>query len=326
MRDRFCLPALGLALAVMAGACDFNLDETANRFPDARVAEPDAAPPPPDVGPPCEPTDGAADCAVPPACEVPAETCDCIAVGEWYRFTSLFPTSLGGDMRHPLVLTLKNLWATDINRFELNVMFQVTAIEGDRLTVLAMNAARGELDTGEVCTLPETIEELYFVRDPCDPCIVRMERPQQIHIYAGTPEIPRNCAPALPTRHAIPVTRIQLEARISPDCSTLSDGRATGAGIPAPDLARICTCPGTNGPVENCEPIDPAHAGGGCDGCNRNFQNLETLMVALNGGRPMATECPGDDGVPGVCIDASFTAARFAGETPICGEERITRP
>lgn len=309
MSDRRTLAPLALALVAMAGGCDFPIDETLNRFPDVGRLDADLADATPDRGPA---TDGG------PEVDAMVETCDCIAVGEWYRFTSLFPTSLGGDTRHPLVFTLKNLWAKDIERFELNVLFQVTAVEGDRLTVTALNAARGELGTGEVCNLPETAVDLFFVRDPVDPCIVRMERPQKIHIYAGTPELPRNCAPTLPVRHAIPVSRIQLEARISPDCATLTEGKAIGAGIPEPDLANICTCPGVSGPVEDCEPIDPGFVGGGCDGCNANFQNLRALMIALNGGRPIDPQCPDEDGVPGVCIDASFTAARFDMNPPVC--------
>lgn len=309
MSDPHRLAPLALALFAMAGGCDFPIDETLNRLPD--IGPLDAAST--DLATGTQPTDDGG-----PGVDAAIETCDCISVGEWYRFTSLFPTSLGGDTRHPLVFTLKNLWAQDINRFELNVLFQVTAVDGDRLTVTALNAARGELGAGEVCNLPETAVELFFVRDPQDPCIVRMERPQKIHIYAGTPEIPRNCAPALPVRHAIPVTRIQLEARVSPDCSTLTEGKAIAAGIPEPDLARICTCPGISGPVENCEPIDPGFVGGGCDGCNANFQNLRDLMVALNGGRPIEPECPDENGVPGVCIDAAFTAARFDMDPPVC--------
>lgn len=310
MSDRLRVSALGLALAVMAGACDFDIDESANRFPS------DALPDVPDD----LPRDDGADVA-------PVERCDCITEGEWYRFTSLYPTSLAGDPRHPLVRTLRNLWTQDIERFELNVMFQVTAIDNDRLTVKAMNAARGELGTGEVCTLPETAVMLDFVRDPVTPCLVRMARPQAINIYAGTPTIPRNCAPDLPTRHAIPVTRIQLAARITPDCSTLEEGVASEAGIPRPDLGRICTCPGVGGPAENCEPIDPAFTNGQCDGCNANFSNLEVLMNAFSGGRDIPTECDdAENGVEGVCIDAAFTAARFGVTPSECGDERITRP
>ncbi len=300
-------------VALLAGGCAFDIDETPNSFPDPPV--PDVTPPMPDA------SEGDGDVGA-----MPVETCDCLQVGDWYRFTSLAPTALADQPRHPLVLTLQNLWARDIERYELNVLFQVTAIDGDRITVQALNAARGELGSGEICMLPETLEELYFVRDADDPCTVRMERPQQINIYAGTPEIPRNCAPTLEKRHAIPVTNIQLVAKMSPDCSELLDGRAEGAGIPEPALPLICTCPGISGPAENCDPIDAEFENGSCDGCNPNFQNLYDLMVTLSRGMPLPAECPDADGVPGVCIDAAFTAERWLGETPECGAPRASFP
>lgn len=310
------------ALLMMAAGCAFDIDENPNLLPEPRPPQADMAPPDSGPGSDAEMGAGPADACVPPA-----ETCDCVHVGDWFRFTSLAPTKLGGDPRHPLVLTLRNLWARDIERFELNVIFVVSAVDGDRISLRVMNAARGELGSGEICQLPETAVTLDFVRDPCDPCTVRMERPQRINIYAGTPEIPRNCAPRLDVLHAIPVTRIQLQARISPDCSELSEGFAENAGIPAAALPEICTCPGLSGPAEDCEPIDPAFNNGSCNGCNENFQNLQELMVALNGGQPIATECPDEDGAPGVCIDAAFNGARWPmGEPPECPPDRVSLP
>ncbi len=306
---RLCLAVVALTLAA---GCSFDIDESPNLLPEPRMVEPDVAPVS-DTGP----TDG--DAGEPDACVPDESACDCLQVGDWYRFTTLAPSSLGGDERHPLVLTLRNLWARDIERYELNVIFVITALDGDNISLRVMNAARGELGTGEICRLPETAVDLDFVRDPCDRCRVRMERPQRINIYAGTPEIPRNCAPRLDVRHAIPVTNIQLQARISPDCSTLEEGFAQNAGIPEPALPEICTCPGLNGPAEMCGDIDPEYSDGACDGCNGNFQNLQNLMVALNGGQPMPAECPDEDGVPGVCIDAEFDGARWPmGEPPLC--------
>lgn len=288
-------PYLAATLLILAAGCSFDIDETPNLLPE----------PASDMGPQ-------------PDAALVQETCDCLSVGDWYRFTKLEPTSLAGNERHALVLTLRNLWAKDIDRYELNVIFVITAVDGDRISLRVMNAARGELGTGEICRLPETAVDLDFVRDPDDPCTVRMERPQRINIYAGTPTIPRNCAPRLDVLHAIPVTNIQLEARIAPDCSALQEGFAEGAGIPAPALPEICTCPGVDGPAEMCGDIDPEFSNGSCDGCNGNFQNLETLMAAFSGGQ-IPFECPDDDGVPGVCIDAAFDGERWEmGEPPLC--------
>lgn len=306
---------IALTLLTLAAGCSFDVDETANLLPEPRPVQPDMAPAPDAAA---MTGDGAADADPPDACVPAVGACDCIQVGDWYRFTRLEPTSLGGDARHPLVLTLRNLWARDIERYELNVIFVVTAVEGDRISLRVMNAARGELGTGEICRLPETAVDLDFVRDPCDPCRVRMERPQRINIYAGTPAIPRNCAPRLDVLHAIPVTDIQLEAQIAPDCSSLTEGYAENAGIPARALPEICTCPGTSGPAEMCGDIDPGFDDGACNGCNENYQNLQNLMVALNGGRPMPTDC-GEAGDPAVCIDAAFDGERWpAGEPPLC--------
>lgn len=309
------------ALLVVAAGCAFDIDESPNRLPEPRPPLPDM--PLATDGPP--PTD--AEMGVDEPCVPDPSDCDCVQVGDWFRFTSLAPTSLAGDPGHPLVVTLRNLWARDIDRYELNVIFVITAVDGDRISLRVMNAARGELGTGEICRLPETAVDLDFVRDPCDRCTVRMERPQRINIYAGTPEIPRNCAPRLDVLHAIPVNRIQLEAQIAPDCSALTEGFAHAASIPRAALPEICTCPGLSGPAENCGQLDPAFSENGCGGCNENFQNLETLMLALNGGEPVPTECPDEDGTPGVCIDAAFDGARWEmGEPPLCPEDRVSLP
>lgn len=307
-----------LVLVVMglAAGCSFDIDRSENLLPPPVAPEPT---PEPEAG-----ADGGADGG--DVCNPDPGACDCIQVGDWYRFTALYPTSLGGDPRHPLVLTLKNLWIKDIDRFELNVMFEVTAVEGDRITVVAMNGARGELGSGEVCGLPETRAELVFERDPCDRCRLVMPEPGQINIYAGSPEIPRNCAPTVPVKHTIPVTRIALDVQINDDCSELTEGVGIGAGIPESALPNICTCPGISGPVEDCEAIDPAFEGNDCNGCNGNFQNLQGLMIALNGGRPVPMECPDADGNPGVCIDAYFTAARWPEAPPECPLDRVSLP
>lgn len=295
--------ALPLALALMAAGCAFDIDESPNLLPAPATDDMSVAP---DAG---------------------SSACDCLAVGDWFRFTTLYPSSLGGNPRHPLVGTLKNLWARDIARYELNVIFVITAVSQERLSLRVLNGARGELGSGEICQLPETAVDLEFLRDPEDPCQVRMERPQSINIYAGSPAIPRNCAPALPVRHTIPVSGIQLQATISPDCSELSEGFAQNAGIPAAALPQICTCPGLSAEVEACGDIDPAFSNGACDGCNANFQNLWNLMVALNRGEPMPTDCPGEDGEPGVCIDAVFNGAAWpGGEPPECPADRVSLP
>ena len=241
--------------------------------------------------------------------------CGCVTVGTWYRFDVLGLDKLDGE-DHPVIATLNPLWAADIGKTELNILFEVTAASADALTVRAVNAARTGSD-GEMCVLESTSVTFDFPRDGCD---LTPSSESAINVYAGDEEHPKNCTTVLPVPHAIPVEQVVLQATMSDDCSAIQNGTVVTGVIGEHALLSTCTCL-VLGPAlsEQCEALEPGYESedGLCVGCNANYMDLESL---LNSFGALEYKCTTLDDGPGVCIDGHFSAVQMDAAPPSCEE------
>lgn len=231
-----------------------------------------------------------------------SDPCDCLAVGQAYRFDALALTELDGGP-HPAVPVLNNRWKKDIAAHELDVYFLVTSVDGERVGLRAVNATEvaGGPD-GEECELSDTAVEFTLQRRACT---LTMDTPAGINIYSGNTAIPKNCGPSLTVPNTIPVGQVRLQFDVSAGCEALTRGIVLEASIARAALQNICTCLANDasqcpGPTESP----------GCAGCPGAFSNLETLVKAVNGGREPSYSCLTAEGDPSVCVAATFSAKR----------------
>ena len=240
--------------------------------------------------------------------------CSCLAVGDWYRFDSLGLTSLDGEV-HPVIATLNPLWETDMGLNELNILFELTEVAQDSLTVRAVNGARvGE--EGDICVLEETGVTFRFPRNGCT---LEGSDESAINVYAGDEEHPKNCTTVLPVPHAIPVEKVILEAQVSDSCDAITDGNVLSGVIGEAELLSTCTCLLLGGDLSDaCGALDPTYEGedGLCKGCNDTYINLEELLMSFGA---LEYKCETGGGGKAVCVDGYFSAYRLSASPPSCG-------
>lgn len=300
--DHSAALALGLLVALAGQACENSTDVSANTFDAALEAgasggTADARP----LDAAGATTDGEAGTVDP---------CDCLAVGQAYRFDALALTALDGGP-HPAVPQLNNRWAKDIAGHELDVYFLVTSVEGDRVGLRAVNGAKvaGGAE-GQECVLSDTAVEFALQRHGCT---LTMDAPAGINIYSGNTDIPKNCGPSLAVPNTIPVAQVRLQFDVGAGCTALTHGVVLEAGIARAALQNVCTCLANDasqcpGPTESP----------GCPGCPGAYANLETLLKAVNGGREPEYKCLTVDGAPAICVAATFSAKRADAEPSSC--------
>jgi hypothetical protein len=284
---------LGLAtLALAMAACSNPVDDTENVLPTGDD---------PDTGGGTDTTGGSGDC-------------DCVQVGDWYAFTQLELVSVDGDTETPLVDSLNGIWRDDLARGELNLLFEVTAVETDSVVVRAMSGARLTGGT-DVCALEATSVEVTL---PKARCAVGPSPEAGINIYSGTVDNPKSCSTTLPVQHAIPIERVVLEGNLTDTCDELVGGRVVSGVLAQDALGQICSClqlGQSDATAEDCGRLDPAYDKTGCAGCNGNFTNLATLLPIL--GEP-DWACETGTGGAGACVEAAFDASRLDVSVPPC--------
>ncbi len=231
-------------------------------------------------------------------------------VGDWYSFDTFFLTDIAGEANHGAVGNLNTIWAADIERTELNVLFEVIESSVDAVRVRAINAAR--VDGGQAtCLRPETATELQFERTANE--LVMAER-AGLNLYAGTASIPKFCSPGGDPKHTIPIRDARIEATMAADCSAITQARTLEAVLYAEDLRSICACISPTAGAEECGALDADYTGFNCDGCNPFHRSLEGLLQALTGlndqGERVLYET-GEDGQQRVRLTAGFTAQRI---------------
>ncbi len=233
-------------------------------------------------------------------------------VGDWYIFDTLFVVDIAGNPNHGAVGNLNTIWAADIERMELNVLFEVLEASPEAVKVRALNAARIDGEQA-LCLVRSTETELSFVRDGNT---LTMEERAGINIYAGTESIPKNCGPTGEPKHTIPIRETRLTGQLTPDCGRIVNGVTLEAVMFGEALKDICSCISPTAGAEQCGPLDASYDSGsfGCDGCNPLHRNLEGLLVSLTppneDGERVLYEV-GEDGVGRIRLTAGFTAERI---------------
>lgn len=296
----------GLALSSLIG-CENKQDASANVIPviDARIADDSVADVAADVTGVADATDAGA-----------VTPCDCLQVGQWFRFTELKLLTLDGGA-HPVIGTLNNLWKTDIGHFELNFYFEVAEVSDSHVKFRVVNGARID-DKGNTCLLDanSSLDTTVMMEHPRQGCHLKPSTNAAINVYAGTPTNAKNCAPALPIKHAIPVRGAALECNVAPDCSALNDGMVLSGNFSKAALGKICTCITLGDQnADTCGVLDPKYASSECAGCNDKYQSLSALLDAFG---ELKYECTGDDGGPAVCLTASYHGVRIPTPPPSC--------
>jgi len=294
-------------LVVCLSNCASEVDDTPNRFPDTPSTNGDGSGSTGDVAT----MDGLGEVAT------GNTACTCIQVGDWFRFDTITVTSLDSQAEHPAVGLLNAFWVDDLIRKELNVLFEVTAVSDTTIELRAVSGARTDTNGG-ICQLSNTAATFNMMKDGCK---LTSTSPGSISIYAGTPSIPKNCAPNIAMPNTIPLSNVNLEVALNDSCTEVSTG-LVDAAIKETELSQICACtvPPINdsnqffaetccptGDPNDCVVLDPNYTGAGCNGCSRKYANLLTLVNVL---QPLTYECPVDDG-NGACLGASFTAQKM---------------
>lgn len=281
-------PALVIAISslLLAIGCENKTDDTANNL-----------------------NTGASDSA---GDDVAAGACDCLKADLWFRFDKLTLDTI--DLaKHNVQIALNPLWKKDIDAFELNFYVHVVAATATEVSLEIINGARVAGTTDQVCLLPYTKVNVTMPRDGC---ALQPSAPTAMNVYAGTPANPKNCAPVNEVKHSIPVRGAVLQALLSADCARIDDGLVSAGHLPASALDVTCTCLTTgNQKAEECGVPDASFVSDNkCDGCNKKFQNLNTLLNTFG-----ALEYKCKEGEEkAACLTASFAGGRIDAPPPVC--------
>ena len=285
------------ALCIVALGCANDTDDSPNIFPDTSSATVTDVGGGPDTG---SDTSG---------CR------SCLQAGDWYKFDSLVVTSICGDPQHGALETLKTLWAADIAKDELAIVFEVVSV-GTELVIKARSAARNP--SGGICLVSGTDSVLEA---PQTGCGIDDSKETQITVYSGSVASPKLCAPKLPV-HGIPLDKIVLRGTHTGDCSGGAGDVLSGtlSGVLAEeDLGKICSCLVGDDSLSDvgCGVPEPGYKSfdGSCDDCNGHFANLKNLLVGFGG---CVFDQQHSDGRSAAGLVASFSAKRISGGPPAC--------
>lgn len=248
---------------------------------------------------------------VPSEVETVEAACDCLAVGQWFRFDTLALTSIDGG-KHPVLPTLNELWKSDIAGNELNILFEITALTDTSLTARVVNGARID-GSQDICQLAGTAVTLEFPRSGCE---LGVSAESAFNVYAGTETYPKNCTTTLPVKHAIPVSRARLSGTFSDTCDAIVGGKVPSGGLGQAELGQICTClllPGD--PAEKCGALDASFTTAPCVGCNKGYKSLSELLTAFG---DVGWTCQTETGTPAACLTADYSAVTLGAAPAEC--------
>ena len=277
--------ALGLMVAV--AACSNPVDTSRNNLPWDGYSAPSG----PDI----------------PPCDAGVAGCDCITVGDWYRFDTLALTSITGDNEHSVMDVLNPIWEGDIEKRELNILFEVLEVTDQFVRVRGANGARLDNEDyvdASVCLLADTDIELTFPRTGCSMCD---SNATPFNVYAGGVTYPKNCAPNAAQPNVIPVEAAVLNGLVDEGCERMA------GTVPAGLLARaaldlVCACLLlTGGGAEECGELDASYDSEGlCVGCNPTYKSLSLLLESF--GLDIVWDTKAADGLDGATLTAAWSA------------------
>lgn len=249
-----------------------------------------------------------------------AAGCDCMKVGDIFRFTTLQLTSVDGNPDFAVIPVLNSLWQTDIDNFELNFIVRVTGVSDTAVDVVVTNGARVGT-TKQPCLLESTAAKLHFPRQGCN---MLNSDPGSMNVYSGTQQHPKNCGylaettPPIGVDHSIPIRGAILSSSESPDCQNIINGQVIAGSFSKDALYNLCTCqtlPGQSSDV--CSIPDKSYKDttstppGACDGCGPGWQSLGGLLAAFAGDAGLQYGCKSDTNGPAVCLTATFAAKKL---------------
>ena len=245
-------------------------------------------------------------------------SCDCLKVGDVYRFTTLHLTSIDGDPDFLVIPVLNSLWKSDIQHYELNFFFTIQAVTPNDITFEVMNGARVG-DTQKPCLMPSTKTTIRFPRKGCQ---LLDSDTGAINVYAGSAQHTKNCgyltAAGAGVDHAIPIRGATLSGRMADDCSAVTEGVVSAGSFSKEALFRLCTCQTTVGQTSDvCTAPDKSYKDvssnpvGACDGCGDGWQSLGGLLSAFAGDNGLKYGCTSDKGGPAVCLTAQFEGGKL---------------
>ncbi|MAD60207.1 MAG: hypothetical protein CMH49_01665 [Myxococcales bacterium] len=240
-----------------------------------------------------------------------SQCANCAQIGTWYRFSNLGLDAIDGRP-HPVVAVLNSLWSADVDSHSLNVLFEIRAVDGEQITMGAMNAAWVSEAENDYCVMPETAIEFIFTQSECS---MSNSVPAGINIYAGSQEIPKNCSPQGEAVNAIPVRDVLLSAEFTSDCGSIVNGTVRSAAIKRSALEGTCSC--LSPVLGSCEGLNPSFEGnnfGECGGCNQRYSSLSRQLNSI---QELTWECE-VDGEQSACIEAHFEASRLDFTPPQC--------
>lgn len=236
--------------------------------------------------------------------EVVIGECECLAVGQTFRFDALAVASINGE-DNTVIGILNTIWATDIESLELDILVDITAVSDTEVTARVYNGARVD-GTQTICAFEDSAVAIVFPRDGCE---LKASSASDFNVYGGTEDFPKTCAPALSVKHVIPVVDAQLAGIVASDCSGISNGTVPAGALRQADTSRVCTCLAST--AEGCGTHDPEYASAEnkCVGCNANYQPLDTLLNTFQVDPDACTTSGGD---PAACLTATWSAVTFA--------------
>lgn len=248
------------------------------------------------------------------------QACDCLKIGDIYRFKTLQLTNVDGDPDFAVIPVLNSLWQMDIDAYELNFYVKITKLTATEVEIAVTNAARVG-DTKKPCLLPQTTAMIRVPRKGCD---LLDSDTGSINVFAGSVEHPKNCgylqnlSPKIGADHAIPIRGVKIRGNLSADCQRIENGQVFEGAFSKAALFHLCTCqttPGQSSDVCITPQPSPADASkiaeSDCSLCGKNWQSLGGLLNAFAGDQGLKYGCKDEYGAPSVCMGATFTAERL---------------
>ena len=245
---------------------------------------------------------------------------DCIKVGAWYRFVRIRDIAADGAS-DAVSEILETNWAGDIERFELNVLLEVTEVTDDGIQFRVANGLRVGTE-GEFCVVDTPQADLNMSYDQGG---IGDSNEISLSIFAGSQTAPKNCNTEGGI-HAIGLSKITATATCNSTCEEPTEvgvfnvtGRIDGSfGEKA--INTTCSCIALEGfSDDKCGVLDPEYENDKCPGCNSKFQSLKDLLLLFNANEDLDySGCTDNEGGPAACLSALFDANLLTASPAAC--------
>jgi hypothetical protein len=248
------------------------------------------------------------------------ECAECIKVGAWYRFVRIRDITADGAS-DAVAEILETNWAGDIERFELNVLMEVTESNENGVSFRVSNGLRLGTE-GDFCVVDNPKADMTM---PYDKGGLGDSNEISLSIFAGSPTAPKNCN-IDGGIHAIGLSKITATAGCNEGCDLPTEvgvfnltGQIDGSfGEKA--INTTCSCIALEGfSDDKCGVLDPSYENEKCPGCNSKFQSLKDLLLLFNANEDLDySGCTDNEGLPAACLNATFDANLLSASPAPC--------